>query len=343
MDSTGIKQLCIDKSADLKTALRKMDEGGKRILFVVENDMKLYGVLADGDIRRWILRTGELKGYVKEFCNTNPIVVNAGYQLSDTKKIMLEQRLEAVPVLDNDNQIVDILSWEDIFSEKRPIPEEKKIKIPVVIMAGGKGSRLDPFTRILPKPLIPIGNKPIIEIIIDKFYEYGAKDFYISVNHKSKMIKAYFEDLSGGYSINYIDEEKPLGTAGSLKFLENKLNGSFFVSNCDILIESDYSEILEYHDEKKNDMTIVASVKNYRIPYGVCEIKNGGTLYELIREHKNQELIYASEDSIAEEYERNMNMSREEKLLKIFNESRGFLPKNFRFDRQEIHERQSVC
>jgi dTDP-glucose pyrophosphorylase len=255
-----------------------MDEGGKRILFVVENNLKLYGILADGDIRRWILRTGELKGYVSEFCNTNPIVVHVGYQLPETKKIMLEQRLEAIPVLDNDNKIVEILLWEDIFSEKRPIPEEKKIKIPVVIMAGGKGSRLDPFTRVLPKPLIPIGNKPIIEIIIDKFYEYGACNFYISVNHKSKMIKAYFEELSGGYTINYIDEDKPLGTAGSLKFLENKLSGSFFVSNCDILIESDYSEILEYHNEKKNDMTLVASVKNYRIPYGICEIENGGAL-----------------------------------------------------------------
>ena len=273
-----IKKLCIDKSTDLITALKKMDEGAKKTLFVVEDDSKLEGVLTDGDIRRWILCNRELKGYVREFCNTEPIFVYSDYRPDHIRELMLTEKIEAIPVLDADKKMVDILLWEDVFSEESPKLTKKRIEIPVVIMAGGKGTRLDPFTRILPKPLIPVGDKPIIEIIIDKFHEYGITDFYISVNHKSKMIKAYFEELSNTYTVKYVDEDRPLGTAGSLKLLEGRLEGSFFVSNCDILIESDYGEIVNYHHEKKNDMTIVASVKNYRIPYGVCEIENGGTL-----------------------------------------------------------------
>ena len=152
-------------------------------------------------------------------------------------------------------------------------------------MAGGKGTRLDPVTKVLPKPLIPIGDKSIIKIIIDRFCEYGIKKFYITLNYKSRMIKAFFEDLNSSlkskYNIVYIDEIKPLGTGGSLKLLQNKIQGPFFVSNTDILIEADYSEILKFHIENKNDITLVASIKNFDIPYGVCEIENGGTLLKI--------------------------------------------------------------
>ena len=145
-------------------------------------------------------------------------------------------------------------------------------------MAGGKGTRLDPFTKILPKPLIPINGEPIIKIIMDKFNEYQIKEFYISVNHQSRMIKAYFGDISSAYHIHYLEEVEPLGTAGSLRFLFGKIKGSFIVTNCDIIIDSDYHEILDYHQEKTNAITIVGAYKQYAIPYGVCEIENGGNL-----------------------------------------------------------------
>lgn len=283
MNKDRLHRLCINKFSDLKATLKKMDEGGEKVLFVVDdNDNKLVGILTDGDIRRWILRTSDLKGSAQDFCNQNPAVVAYNYEYKEVsyyKEIMLDKRIEAIPVLDKNNKLIDALLWGDLFGEEvNTYYNETKIQIPVVIMAGGKGTRLEPFTRILPKPLIPIGNKPIIEIIIDKFYEFGVTDFYISVNHKSKMIKAFFEDTVRPYCINYINEDKPLGTAGSLKFLEGQLDGPFIISNCDILIESDYSELLNYHNGHKNDMTLVASVKNYRIPYGICEIENGGIL-----------------------------------------------------------------
>jgi len=148
-------------------------------------------------------------------------------------------------------------------------------------MAGGKGTRLDPFTKVLPKPLIPIGERTIIDIIMDKFYQNGIKEFYISINHKSRMIKSYFEEANTKFIIHYLEENQPLGTAGSLKLLEGKIEGSLLVSNCDIIIDTDYSEIIEFHEKKKYDMTIVGSFRHYVIPYGVCEISNGGSLKEI--------------------------------------------------------------
>jgi NDP-sugar pyrophosphorylase family protein len=138
--------------------------------------------------------------------------------------------------------------------------------------------RLNPFTKILPKPLMPIGEKPIIEIIINRFFDYGCKDFYLSLNYKSNIIKAYFSDFEHEYKINYILENKPLGTAGSLHLLKNMIKKTFFVSNCDILIEADYADILKFHYQRKNKITLVSSMKNFTIPYGVCEIQNGGIL-----------------------------------------------------------------
>ena len=147
-----------------------------------------------------------------------------------------------------------------------------------MIMAGGKGTRLDPFTKVLPKPLIPVGDKPIIEVIMDKFSEFGIKDFYITINHKGRMIKAYFEDLTLRYKITYIEEETPLGTAGGLKYLQGKFVDDIIVTNSDIIIEEDYAEILKFHKKMKNDITLVASIKHYNIPYGICDIENGGKL-----------------------------------------------------------------
>ena len=148
-------------------------------------------------------------------------------------------------------------------------------------MGGGKGTRLDPFTRILPKPLIPMGNDPIIKIIMDEFGKYGMSDFYITLNNKGKMIKAYFHDHNLPYKINFIEEQKPLGTAGALKLIKPKLKETFFVSNCDIIIKSDYNDIIKFHKERKNSLTLVGSMQHYTIPYGVCEIENGGDLISI--------------------------------------------------------------
>ncbi|MFH1074541.1 MAG: sugar phosphate nucleotidyltransferase, partial [Candidatus Firestonebacteria bacterium] len=161
----------------------------------------------------------------------------------------------------------------------------------VVIMAGGEGTRLSPFTKILPKPLIPIGEKPIMEIIVDRFMAYGCRDFYVSVNYKASILKAYFSDFTQNCIIKFVQEEKPLGTIGSLCLFKEVLKTTFFVTNCDILIEADYADILKFHKSNKNLITMVVSMKHYTIPYGVCEIKNGGDLRGILEKPEYDFLV----------------------------------------------------
>ncbi len=279
----------ITEDLSIKQAMKQMTEIGQKVLFVVDEKNKLTGALSDGDIRKWILSGGSIKEKVQRIYNKKPKYVKEKYKIEDLKHLMLHFLIECVPVVNIKGEIAEVLTWEDVFS-KKPLRHRRKIKIQVVIMAGGKGTRLDPFTRVLPKPLIPIGDKPIIEIIMDKFGEYGIKEFFISLNHKSRMVKSYFEERDGRYKIKYIEEKEPLGTAGSLRFLKNKVKDPFLVTNCDVLIESDYAEIVKFHKDNKYDMTLVVSCKHYVIPYGVCEIESGGIL-KYINEKPEYDLL----------------------------------------------------
>jgi NDP-sugar pyrophosphorylase family protein len=179
--------------------------------------------------------------------------------------------------VDEDRKVEHILVWDAVFGNGKKIAKPR-LDLPVVIMAGGKGTRLDPFTRILPKPLIPIGDKPIIELIMEKFVEYGIKHFIVSLNHKARMVKSYFEEAKRAFRIQYVIEDKPLGTAGALRLLAKKLKETFIVTNCDIIINCDYAELVDFHARSRNDLTIVVSCRNFVIPYGVCDIEHGGVL-----------------------------------------------------------------
>ena len=273
---SNVSQYLIQKDEPIKKAIKLLNEGGRKILFVVDIENRLYGSLTDGNIRRWIIKTGGIKGKVEDICNKNPIFFEKDYSVMEVKEILLTEKIESIPVIDKERKIVKILFWDDIFKGEKE--EFTQIYLPVVIMAGGKGTRLDPFTRILPKPLIPIDDKTIIEIIMDEYAKFGIEKFYITINHKAKIIKAYFEEQESSYSIEFIEENSPLGTAGALKLLENKINTSFFVSNCDIIIKEDYAKIYDFHKENNFALTLVGSMQHHTIPYGVCEIENGGIL-----------------------------------------------------------------
>ena len=288
-----LKKLIIYKDSNIRTALKRMDEGAEKILFVVDKKNKIYGSLSDGDIRRYILSNGDLNGIVDQVCNRKPIYLKTDYIMNTAKKIMLKEKIEAIPIINLNKEICDILLWNEVFEDDKIVKKfrKNKINIPVVIMAGGKGTRLDPFTRILPKPLIPIGDKPVIEIIMDEYAKFGLNNFYISINHKGKMIKAYFEDKENDYEIYYINEDKPLGTAGALKYLEGKINSSFFVSNCDIIIKDDYTKIYDFHKKGYYTLTLVVSMQSHIVPYGVCEIENGGNLKKIIEKPQYNFLV----------------------------------------------------
>ena len=276
-----IKPFLIHLNTTTKQAMKQLDVTAEKILFVVDNETELIGSLTDGDIRRWILSGGGLEEGIKNVFNRKPIFLTSDSDIDAVKECMIGSKIVCVPLVDEKGHIIKLLFWNEVFEDGINQKTQTRITIPVVIMAGGKGTRLDPFTRILPKPLIPIGDKSIIEIIIDKFLDYDIKHFYISVNHKSRIIKSYFEELEPNYALSYIYEEQPLGTAGSLKFLEGKIDGSFIVTNCDIIIDADYAELVEFHHKNNNDLTLVASLKHYNIPYGICEIENGGVLIKI--------------------------------------------------------------
>ena len=273
----NVENYLLLNETSLTKAMGQMKEIGEKVLFVVDGSNTLIGALSDGDIRKWILTERHLDVSIEEVFNDKPIYVNESYELDHVKKIMLDLKITNVPVVNAENMIVGILSWDKIFGNDIVRPKSK-IDIPVVIMAGGKGKRLSPFTHVLPKPMIPIGDKTIIEIIMDRLHGYGVNEFFVFVNHMAPLIKAYLLDMIGRYKINCIEENKPLGTAGSLRFLLNYPDKQFLVTNCDIIIETDLADIVTHHNEENYDMTLVVSHMNYEIPYGVCKIVNGGQL-----------------------------------------------------------------
>lgn len=279
MADIDIKEMFVSPEASIKEAFKRMDAAGKKIVFVVDPKDKLLGVVTDGDIRRWILKGQSLDDRIYVITNRKPRMLKKGFKIEDAREAMLSLEINSIPVVDEDQRMVSAVWWTDLFEKRK---KGKALQdTAVVIMAGGEGTRLSPFTHVFPKPLIPIGDKPLIELIIDRFVESGCSDFYLSVNYKANILKAYFSELEHGYKLNYIQEEQPLGTAGSLYMLRDKIKKPFFVSNCDILVDADYPEILNFHTENSNSITLVVSMKHYKIPYGICRIENGGSLKEI--------------------------------------------------------------
>jgi dTDP-glucose pyrophosphorylase len=280
--------------SNIKKAIKQLDAGGLGFCVVVNSEDRVICIITDGDFRRSILNGIDLDGNVLNIANKNFKYLEAGCSKTDAVNLfMQEKNIEHLPILE-DGRLVDLITEKDLVSNGDMNSRKKKLDNLVVIMAGGRGARLDPFTVILPKALIPIGDKAMIELIMDKYLEYGMNDFLISVNHKAKMIKAYFEEQKSGYNINYIEENKPLGTAGALKNLEHRTKKPFFVTNCDIIIINDnYAGIYDFHINGGFDLTMVASMHYQSIPYGVCEIDCGGVLKRIIEKPEANFLVNA--------------------------------------------------
>lgn len=269
----------ITSDATILKALKLMDTEGTKLLFVFEGDA-FIGLLTIGDIQRAIIRNNPKETPVSQIMGKQKIYGKSTDDIQTIKKNMTILRAECMPVLDEDGKLVDVYFWKDLFGSEDASNREK-IQLPVVIMAGGKGTRLKPITNVIPKPLVPIGDKTILEEIMDQFEAIGCQKFYMSVNYKSDMMRFYLDQLEHKYDIEFFEETKPLGTIGSVSLLKGKIDTPFFVSNCDILIDQDYRDVYDYHKENHNELTIVTAVKSFRIPYGVIETGEDGLMIAL--------------------------------------------------------------
>ena len=272
------RSLFFSKTNTLKQALKQINVTGEKCLIIIDDDNRLLGTLSDGDLRRAILRGIDISNTIDDIYQKNPtVLVKGDYKLEEVRKLFLKNKFDLIPIVDKEGKVIDVIVWDRLFKngEKK---QRKILEVPLIVMAGGKGSRLEPFTKVLPKPLVPLNGKPIIEHIINSFINVGINRVILTINYKARIMKAFFEELNPKYMVEFVEEQKPLGTAGSLKLLEGKLDIPFFVTNCDIIIKTDYLDLYEFHLKNSFDITLVASAKKYIIPYGTCELNGDGHL-----------------------------------------------------------------
>ena len=267
--------------------MKILQKTSSRELLVVEKNGRFYGTLNDGDIRRAIIKNAKFSESIEKFCNINPVFVFENYQnISNLKERMLQDKIYNIPVVDKHKKIKDYITLEKLLNKFKS--KKKAYKISAVIMAGGEGKRLKPFSDILPKPLLPINNSTIIEEIINQFYKHDINQISISVNYKANILKTFLSKKKYLRNIKYINENKPLGTVGSLSLLKKNFADNFFVTNCDTLIDYDYSNIIDNHIKSKSILTTILAKKKLKLNYGICK-KNKKN--ELIRINEKPEKL----------------------------------------------------
>ena len=259
------KESMILPTASVKDVMQVMDESALQIAFVVDGENRLLGAVTDGDVRRSILRGGDLSQSVTAIMNSHPVVAPQGTERTAILRLMKAKSIRQIPLVDEDNHIVGLAQMEELLY--RPQRDNA-----VVLMAGGLGTRLRPLTDKIPKPLLKVGAKPILETILESFLDAGFHRFYFAVNYKSQMIEDYFGDGSRfGVEIEYLHEKKRMGTAGALYFLPEVPQEPIFVMNGDLLTKVDFGELLDYHMEQGAAATMAVREYNYQVPYGVID------------------------------------------------------------------------
>lgn len=273
-----IRKFIVEENTSVFDTMKKINAGATGIAFVCQG-LKLCAVVSDGDIRRYILDGGNLERAVYEIAHKEPIFLKEE-QEDQAPALMRRHFITAVPIVNEQGEIVKIRSFKEEFQDGTP-EEKRSLDLPLVIMAGGKGTRLKPYTDILPKPLIPVGEKTITEHIMERFAEYNCRRVIMIVNYKKDFIKAYYKDSEEPRDIVFVEEDTYLGTGGGLGLLTGKMQDTFFMSNCDILVEADYADILDHHRQSGNMITMVCAEKRFEIPYGTVQTKQNGQVTKL--------------------------------------------------------------
>lgn len=264
-----IKNIKLNLDSNIKEALQIIDSGAMQIALVVDEDDKLIGTLTDGDVRRGLLKGLKLNSSIDSIVFRTPTIS----KISDTKeevlKKALQKKIHQIPIVDDYNRIIGIKEIEELVK-----PTKKPNK--VILMVGGLGTRLRPLTENTPKPMLKVGDKPILQTIVERFAEYGYVNIIMCVNYKSHIIQDYFKDGSDfGVNIEYLLEEQRMGTAGALSLLKEKPKEAFFVMNGDLLTNVNFEHLHDYHTSNKSIATMCIREYDFQVPYGVVNVKEG--------------------------------------------------------------------
>lgn len=261
-----ISEIKITPGVSIREALRIIDTGAMKIAIVVDEVGKLIGTLTDGDIRRGLLKGMELDDPIRDIYNSRPISVNISDPREKIIELAVSRRLYQIPVVDDEGRVIRLAEIDHLI-------QQEKHPNTVVLMAGGLGVRLRPLTDHTPKPMLPIGGKPILETVISRFRKQGFSRFVIALNYKGDMIRNYFGNgLTLGVDITYLEETRRMGTAGALGLLERAPDESFFVMNADILTLVNFESLMEFHVRNGADATMCIREYGMEVPYGVVRL-----------------------------------------------------------------------
>ena len=278
----------INYKKNIRECLLQLEKNEQKCLIVVNNKKQLKGTLTDGDIRRALLRNANLNTKIIDYIKKRPVILKIKNNLITDVEIdnkiqnliekIRDKTIDLIPVVKSNKQILKIISIKNF---KKTIKKNEKLsKVPALIMAGGRGSRLQQFTNYFPKPLVPVDDVTAVEYIMNNFKSYGVKKFFMSVYYKKNLIKSYLKE-NKIYNVKFLDEKSPMGTAGAISLLKGKIQTDFFLINCDSILSINLDKFYEFHKKNNFKITLVAASKNFQISYGACEIKKNGELKKI--------------------------------------------------------------
>jgi dTDP-glucose pyrophosphorylase/predicted transcriptional regulator len=264
----NIKDITVKESISILEVLEIIDKSSKQIAIVVDENNKILGTISDGDIRRALLKNISLKESVKNIYFKNPTVASINDSKEEIINICKVRKIHQIPIVDSEGSLVGLEILDELITK-----EKKQNK--VILMVGGLGTRLQPLTKNIPKPMLEVGNKPILQTIVEQFAEYGYTNITMCLNYKSHVIKNYFRDGAGfGVKIEYILEEDRMGTAGALSLLNEKINEPFFVMNGDLLTNINFEHLHDFHLANNSVGTMCVRDYDFQVPFGVVNIEN---------------------------------------------------------------------
>ena len=282
----NLEDICIANKSSIATAIQSLNKSGLKIVLVQDDKLKFVGTITDGDIRRGLLRGLTLNDSVVKIVNSAALTVDDNVSKIDILELMRAKKVYQIPVIDKELNIMRLHLWDEI---SEPI----KLSNVMVIMAGGVGSRLKPLTNSVPKPMLRVNNQPILEKILLKAKSQGLSKFIVTINYLAEQIENYFKDGSNlDIEITYLKENLPLGTAGSLKMIKFTDDLPILLTNGDVVTETNYVELLNFHSDNKFDLTIAVKSHEWNNPYGVVET-NGLKITNYIEKPSNVTLVNA--------------------------------------------------